>query len=65
VASLLEAPIGWSSPLWFRVVAVSGLLIGFTIMLLVVSGLVGLLGAKVGGWVAVKTGAERTPPVGD
>jgi hypothetical protein len=65
VATLLEAAIWWSSPLWFRVVAVSVLLFGFTSMLLVVSGLVGLLGAKVGGWVVVKTGAERTPPVGD
>lgn len=65
VATLLEAAIGWSSPLWFRIVAVSVLLVGFTSMLLVFAALVGLLGTKVGGWVAGKTGSERTPSVGD
>jgi hypothetical protein len=65
VVDLLEAAIAWSSPLWFRVVAVSVLTVGFTIVLLVFAGLVGLLGAKVSGWLAKKTGAQRTPPVGN
>jgi hypothetical protein len=65
VAELLDAAIAWSSPLWFRVVAVSMLAVGFTTVLLGFAGLVGLLGAKAGGWLAKKTGAYRTPPVGN
>jgi hypothetical protein len=41
------------------------LAVGFTIVLLGVAGLVGLLGAKVGGWLAKKTGTQRTPSVGN
>jgi hypothetical protein len=62
---LLEAAIAWDSPLWFRVVAVSLLVVGFTAVLLGFAGLVGLIGAKVGDWLAKKTGAKRTPPVGN
>ena len=62
---LLEAAIAWGSPLWFRVVAVSLLAVGFTAVLLGFAGFVGLLGAKVGGWLAKKTGVRRTPPVGN
>lgn len=65
VVDLLEAAIAWSSPLWFRVVAVWMLTVGFTTVLLGFAGLVGLLGARVGGWLAKKTGAHRTPPVGN
>ena len=65
VVDLLEAAIAWSSPLWFRVVAVSMLVVGFTTALLGFAGFVGLLGAKVGGWLAKKTGAHRTPPAGN
>lgn len=65
LVDLLEAAIAWGSPLWFRVVAVSMLAAGFTAVLLGFAGLVGLLGAKVGGWLAKKTGAQRTPPVGN
>jgi hypothetical protein len=65
LVDLLEAAITWGSPLWFRVVAVSMLTIGFTTVLLGFAGLVGLLGAKVGGWLARKTGAKRTPPAGN
>jgi len=62
---LLEAAIAWSSPLWFRALAASMLAVGFTTVLLGFAGLVGLLGAKAGGWLARKTGAHRTPPVGN
>jgi hypothetical protein len=65
LVDLLEAAITWGSPFWFRVVAVSMLAVGFTIVLLGVAGLVGLLGAKVGGWLAKKTGTQRTPSVGN
>lgn len=65
LVDLLEAALTWGSPLWFRVVAVSTLAVGFTTVLLGVAGVVGLLGAKVGGWLARTTGAQRTPPVGN
>jgi hypothetical protein len=65
LVDLLEAAVAWSSPLWFRVVAVSVLAVGFTTILLGIAGLVGLLGAKVGGWLAKKTGTQRTPSVGN
>ena len=63
LVDLLKAAIAWGSPLWFRVVVVSLLAVGFTAVLLGFAGLVGLLGAKVGGWLARKTGTQRTPPV--
>ncbi|MFC6977143.1 hypothetical protein ACFQL1_24265 [Halomicroarcula sp. GCM10025709] len=63
LVDLLEAAITWGSPLWFRVVTVSMLAVGFTIVLLGFAGFVGLLGSKVGGWLATKTGARRTPSV--
>jgi hypothetical protein len=63
LVDLLETAITWGSPLWFRVVAVSMLAVGFTTVLLGFAGFVGLIGAKVGGWLAKKTGAQRTPPV--
>ena len=65
LVDLLEAAIAWASPLWFRVAAVSMLAVGFTAVLLGFAGLVGLLGAKAGGWLARKTGANRTPPIGN
>ena len=65
VVGLIEAAITWSSPLWFRVGAVLMLAIGFTTVLLGFAGIVGLLGAKAGGWLAKKTGALRTPAVGN
>ena len=65
LVDLLEAAITWGSPLWFRVGAVSMLAVGFTTVLLGFAGFVGLLGAKVGGWLAKKTGAQRTPLVGN
>jgi len=65
IVDLLEAAIAWGSPLWFRIVAVSMLAVGFTTVLLGFSGFVGLLGAKVGGWLAKKIGTQRTPSVGN
>ena len=65
VVDLIEAAFVWSSPLWFRVVSISMLTVGFTTVLFAFAGLVGLLGAKVGGWLAKKTGAHRAPPVAD
>jgi hypothetical protein len=61
LVDLVEAAIVWSSPLWFRIVAVPMLAIVFTTLLLGLSGLVGLLGGKVGGWLATKTGRQTTP----
>jgi cell shape-determining protein MreD len=60
LVDLVEAAIVWS-PLWFRIVVVSMLTIVFTTLLLGLSGLVGLLGGKVGGWLATKTGRRRAP----
>jgi uncharacterized membrane protein YeaQ/YmgE (transglycosylase-associated protein family) len=65
VVDLLKAGVAWFSPLWFRVVAVSVLTVGFSIVLLVFAGLVGLLGAKVGGWLAKKAGTQQTSPTGN
>jgi hypothetical protein len=65
LVDLLEAAVAWSSPLWFRVVATSALAVGFATILLAFAGVVGFLGAKVGGWLARKTGAQRTPPLGN
>lgn len=64
LVDLAEAAIAWSSPLLFRIAAVSLLAIGFTTLLLGFAGLVGLIGAKVGGWLATKTGMQRIPIVG-
>jgi hypothetical protein len=65
LVDLLEAAVAWSSPLWFRVVATSTLAVGFATILLAFAGFVGFLGAKVGGWLARKTGAQRTPSLGN
>lgn len=65
IIDLLEAAIAWGRPLWFRVVAVSMVAVGFTTVLLGFAGIVGFLGAKIGGWLAEKTGAQRTPPAGN
>jgi hypothetical protein len=63
--NLIHAAINWGSPLWFRIVAVVGLGGAVSIILLAFGGLVGAIGAKIGGWLARKTGANRTPPVGN
>jgi hypothetical protein len=64
VGELLVAALTWASPLWFRVAAVSLLGGGFTALMLGFAGLVGLVGAKLGGWLAAKTGAQRLPVIG-
>jgi hypothetical protein len=65
VGDLLHAAVGWASPLWFRAVAVVLLAGGVSLVLFAFGGLVGAVGAKIGGWVAVKAGTNRTPPVGN
>lgn len=60
---LAEAAIAWSSPLWFRIGMVSLVAVGFTALLLAFAGVVGLVGAKVGGWLAAKTSTYSTPVV--
>jgi len=60
VVDLLKSAITLPNPLWFRIVAVSMLIVAFTTILLGFAGIVGLLGAKVGGWLAKKTGTQRT-----
>lgn len=65
LVDLAEAAITWGSPIWFRIVAVSLLAVGFTTILLAFAGVVGLLGAKVGGWLATKVGTQRIPLVGN
>ena len=64
LVDLFEAATVWAEPLWFRVVAVSMLMVIFTSLLLGFAGFVGFIGAKVGGWLAEKIGAQRTPLVG-
>lgn len=65
LVDLLEAAVTWGSPLWFRIVAISLLVVGFTTALLGFAGIVGFLGSKVGGWLATKTGANRPAAVGN
>lgn len=65
VVDFFDTAIAWPNPLWFRIAAVSMITVGVTTLLFVFAGLVGLIGAKVGGWLAKKTGAQRTPPVGN
>lgn len=55
---LLRAATGPIGPVGFRMGAVM-MAIAFAIFSLFLSGIIGLLGAKVGRWIAVKTGQQR------
>lgn len=65
LVDFLNAATVLSGPLWFRVVAISMVVLIITSVVIGVGGLFGLFGAKVGGWLAKKTGAQRIPSVGD
>jgi MFS family permease len=60
---LLAFVPGLSSPLWFRAIAVV-FAIGLFAMLVLFGVVVGVLGAKVGAWLAERTGRSRPPAAG-
>ncbi|MFC7250930.1 DUF5518 domain-containing protein [Halomicroarcula sp. GCM10025324] len=63
LVDFLEAATVLGGPLWFQVIAVSMVVLLVTSVILGVAGFIGLLGAKVGGWLAKMTGTHQTPSV--
>jgi len=62
LSDVFEAATALSGPLWFRsaaIVLVAGVIIVFLVGL---GAFVGLVGAKVGGWLAEQDLLQRTPP---
>lgn len=63
LVDFLEAATVLSGPLWFRFIAISMVVLLITSVILGVAGFVGLLGAKVGSWLAKKAGTRQTASV--
>ena len=57
--NLFETAIGPIGPIWFRMVAVV-MTILLVLVSLVLSGAIGLVGSKVGRWLATKSSQHRT-----
>lgn len=60
-----EAATALSGPLWFRTTAITLIAGTIVVVLFGLGALVGLLGAKVGGWLAEKDRLQRLPFVSD
>lgn len=61
LTNVLEAATALSGPLWFRSVALVVVVGTIAVVLFGLSALAGLLGAKVGGWLAEMDRLQRPP----
>ena len=61
LVDVLRTASALSGPVWFQVAAVSMTMIVFTTAVLGFAGVVGVVGANVGGWLAEKRGVQRPP----
>ena len=62
-AQILGWALGPVEPPWFRVAGIVGAVV-VTAFLFLVSGVVGFVGGKAGGWLAGKTGRRRSAAAG-